>query len=68
MVERVLNELDRPHVKNWGYVIFACLLSFAAGNALQTRSALDGEAHWWQGYCHQQVVTHVQLQKNLDNQ
>lgn len=68
MVDRVLRVLGQPKAKSWGYVIVACLLSFAAGNALRTNEAIDGSSKWWQQYCHQQVKGHVALQEKLDNQ
>lgn len=68
MIERTLTLLDRPKARSWGWAGFACLLSFAAGTTFATKDALDGEGHWWQQYCHQQVKSHVQLQEKLDSQ
>ena len=60
--------LQRKPVVRWGMVALAFFLGLAAANGWTTREALDGEGHWWQQYCHQQVQNHVELQQKLDNQ
>ena len=57
---------ENPKVKQWGWVLFFGLACFAAGNSFKTADALEGQGRWYQGYCHQQVVKHVTLQKRID--
>ena len=45
----------RPRIKQWGWVLLACLASYAAGNYHVTREAVDGSARWWQWQEHKAV-------------
>ena len=64
----MIDALEHRPARLWGFVALAFMLGLAAGNSWATSDALQGAAHWWNQYCHQQVQTHVQLQEKLDNQ
>ena len=63
----MIDALEQRPARLLGFVVLAFVLGLAAGNGWATKEALDGEAHWWNQYCHQQVKTHVELQKSIDN-
>ena len=45
-----MSYLGRPHVKQWGWVLFFGLACFAAGNYHVTQEAVIGSAQWWQAH------------------
>jgi hypothetical protein len=64
----MIDALEHRPARLWGFIGLAFFVGLAAGNGWATHRALDGEAQWFRGWCGQQVQSHVQLQKNLDNQ
>ena len=62
----MLWKLDRPKMRQWGWVVLFGLACFAAGNSHETSEALAGQAQYFTKACHDEIQAHVTLQKKQD--